>query len=115
MDLMEFGKTVLAICGGISIVGGAAGVIYGWIKPALKLKSRVKTLEQVVDPELKEKVAKLEENVQKDYKSIQEIKDMQSLLCQGMIAMIDNRITGNNIEGLKKTKEDMIKHLSQGI
>ena len=40
---------------------------------------------------------------------------MQSLLCQGMIALIDNRITGNNIEGLKKTKEAMIKHLSEGI
>ena len=58
---------------------------------------------------------KLEINVENDYKSIQEIRDMQSLLCQGMIALIDNRITGNNIEGLKKTKEAMIKHLSEGI
>ena len=106
MDLMEFGKTFLAICGAITIIGGAAGVIYGWLKPAIKLKSRVKTLEEAVDPELGKKVAKLEENVQ---------KDMQSLLCQGMIAMIDNRITGNNIEGLKKTKDAMIKHLSEGI
>ena len=115
MDLMEFGKTFLAICGAITIIGGASRVIYGWVKPAIRLKSRVKTLEETVDPELGKKVAKLEENVQKDYKSIQEIKDMQSLLCQGMIAMIDNRITGKNIDGLKKTKEAMIKHLSEGI
>ena len=53
--------------------------------------------------------------MENDYKSIKEIRDMQSLLCQGMIALIDNRITGNNIEGLKKTKEAMIKHLSEGI
>ena len=26
-----------------------------------------------------------------------------------------DKLTGNNIEGLKKTKEAMIKHLSEGI
>ena len=58
---------------------------------------------------LKNRVDKLEINVENDYKSIKEIRDMQSLLCQGMIALIDNRITGNNIEGLKKNQRSYDK------
>lgn len=98
--MMQFIQTFLSICGGISIIGGAAAVIYKMFHPAFKLKDRVD---------------KLEENAQKDFKAITEMKDMQAILCQGMIAMIDNAITGNNIEGLKKTKETMIQQLSKGI
>lgn len=97
---METLNFIMVVCGWLITLGGAGTVIYKLFHPAFKLKNRVD---------------KLEINVEKDYKSIQEIRDMQSLLCQGMIALIDNRITGNNIEGLKKTKEAMIKHLSEGI
>lgn len=101
---METLNSIMVVCGWLITLGGAGAVIYKLLHPAFKLKK-------------KNRVDKLEINVEKDYKSIQEIRDMQSLLCQGMIALIDNRITGNNIEGLKKkkTKEAMIKHLSEGI
>lgn len=97
---METLNHIMVVCGWLITLGGAGTVIYKLLHPAFKLKNRVD---------------KLEINVENDYKSIKEIRDMQSLLCQGMIALIDNRITGNNIEGLKKTKEAMIKHLSEGI
>lgn len=95
---MQLINQILAVCGGISIIGGAVAVVFGWLKPALKLGDRVN---------------KLEENGKKDYKRYQKLEETQALLCQGMIALIDNQITGNNIEGLKKTKEAMIKHLSE--
>lgn len=95
---MQLLNQILAVCGGISVIGGAIAIIVGWLKPALKLSDRVN---------------KLEENGKKDYKRYQKLEETQALLCQGMIALIDNQITGNNIEGLKKTKEAMIKHLSE--
>lgn len=98
MDITSAINTLLAICGGISIIGGAAAVIWKWVKPSVNLRKRVE---------------KLEEKSQNDYEAINEIKDMQSLLVQAMIALIDNRLTGNNIDGLKKTKEDMIRYLSE--
>lgn len=71
--------------------------MYKAVRPAMRLGKRVDVLEEKAD---------------KDYSSITEIKETNSLLCQGMIALIDSHITGNNIDQLKKTKESMIKHLT---
>lgn len=46
MDLMETIQTILAICGGISVIGGAAAVIHKWIAPAFRMNSRVEALER---------------------------------------------------------------------
>lgn len=97
MGATEFINTFLAICGGVSIVGGAVAVIWKAINPAVKLGKRVDVLE------------KKSEN---DYAAIEDIKAAQSLLCQGMIAMIDAQLSGNNVENLKKTKDSMIKYLA---
>ena len=46
MSLSEFLQIFLSICGGVSIVGGAAAVIFKWITPAFRLSKRVETLEE---------------------------------------------------------------------
>ena len=46
MDIMEAMQLILAICGGVSIVGGAAAVIHKWINPAIRLNKRVEILEK---------------------------------------------------------------------
>lgn len=97
MGLAEFINTILAICGGVSIVGGAIAMIWKMVNPAVKLGKRVAVLEEKADS---------------DYASIEDIKSAQSLLCQGMIAMIDAQLSGNNVENLKKTKDSMIKYLA---
>lgn len=98
MNATDFINTFLAICGGISIVGGAGAVIWKMCNPAVKLGNRVKVLE---------------EKSQNDYEAIEDIKVAQSILCQGMIALIDSQLTGNNEENLKKTKDSMIKYLAE--
>lgn len=98
MNATEFINTFLAICGGISIVGGAFAVIWKVINPAVNLGKRVEVLE---------------EKSQNDYEAIEDIKEAQSILCQGMIALIDSQLTGNNEENLKKTKDSMIKYLAE--
>ena len=96
MNTNEFINAFLAICGGISIVGGAFAVVMKVLKPTFRLCKRVELLE----------------GKSKEYnKVIHEIKDALSILCQGMIALIDSRLTGDNEENLKKTKDEMIKYL----
>ena len=97
MDFMEFINSVLSICGGISIIGGSIAIIWKMVNPAVKLGKRVETLESKADS---------------DYTAIEDIKSAQSLLCQGMIAMIDSQLSGNNVENLKKTKDSLIKYLA---
>ena len=46
MSISEFVQIFLSICGGVSIVGGAAAVIFKWITPAFRLNKRVETLEE---------------------------------------------------------------------
>ncbi len=98
INMMDTVNTILAICGGISIIGGAVAVIWKWIKPAVNFRCRIERLEQKAD---------------NDFTSIQRIEEMQASMCQALIAIIDHDITGNHVEGLKKTKADLIKKLTE--
>lgn len=49
MSIQEFIQFFLSICGGVSIIGGAAAVIFKWITPAFRLNKRVETLEEHLD------------------------------------------------------------------
>lgn len=98
MDVMDTIQTILAICGGISVIGGAIAVIKKWIAPAIKLNSRVKILE---------------EHDKNDFAALNEIKERDALIMETLITMMNSQITGNNIEQLKKTRDKLISYLAQ--
>lgn len=98
MDITSAINTLLAICGGISIIGGAAAVIWKWVRPAVKMKDRVE---------------KLEQNVEKDYRNIEEIKKMQASMCQALVSIMDHQIYGDHVEDMEKTKKDLIKLITE--
>ena len=87
MDVMETIQTILAICGGISVIGGAAAVIHKWIAPAVKLNDRVETLER---------------HDKRDFEAMNEIKERDSLIMETLVTMLNSQISGNNVEQLKK-------------
>ena len=91
-------ETILAICGGISVVGGAAAIIHKWVSPAIKLSDRVATLEQ---------------HDKRDYEAMQEIKERDSLIMETLVTMLNNQISGRNEEQLKKTRDKLISYLAQ--
>ena len=98
MDVMETIQTILAICGGISVIGGAAAVIHKWIAPAVKLNDRVETLER---------------HDKRDFEAMNEIKERDGLIMEALINMLNSQISGNNIEQLKKTRDKLISYLSK--
>ena len=98
MDVMETIQAILAICGGISVVGGAAAVIKKWIAPAVKLNDRVKVLE---------------EHDKNDYKELQDIKERDGLIMEALINILNSQISGNNTDELKKTRDKLISYLSE--
>jgi hypothetical protein len=87
MSISEFVQIFLSICGGVSIVGGAAAVIFKWITPAFRLNKRVE---------------RLEEHDKRDYESLQRIAESDSLILEVLSTMLDSQISGNNVEELKK-------------
>lgn len=98
MDVMETIRAILAICGGISVIGGAAAVIHKWISPAIKLSARVETLEK---------------HDKRDFETIQEIRERDSLIMETLVTMLNSQISGNNVEQLKKTRDKLISYLAQ--
>lgn len=89
MGIMITIKTILAICGGISIVGGAIAVIHRWLNPAINLKNKVEELD-VANKELTEKLEQLTENTQ--------------ILCRCVLVLLagntddDSRIAKNELQ-----------------
>lgn len=99
MDVTEFIQFFLAICGGISIIGGAAAVIVKWIAPAFRLNRRVEVLE---------------DHDRRDFETLKRIADRDSLILEVLSTMLDSQISGNNnnIEELKKTKQKLTEYLT---
>lgn len=106
---MEYLDTTMKIIGCITAVGAAIGVLfklYKWIrKPSADNSTKLTEHDKAIK-DLQDKAAK-------DYEAIQEIKTMQAGMCQALIAMMDHQITGNHVDGLKKTKRDLIKMITE--
>jgi len=94
--MTEYFDIMLQVCGGIAITGAAFTVIKKWIAPAVKLSKRVSNIEH---------------KQEKDFNTIREVKELNGLLCRGMICLIEHEVTGNGIDKLKEVKTDMQDYL----
>lgn len=63
---------------------------------------------QTIEEDIKDIKSKLE----KDYTSIRTQRDDMNLIMRSMFNLIENKITGNNIEGLKKTREELVNAMT---
>lgn len=79
MDITEFIQFFLAICGGISLIGGAAAVIFRWIAPAFRLNKRVEVLE---------------DHDKRDFEALKRIEERDALILKVLSTMLDSQITG---------------------
>lgn len=108
-DRVEYINQFMVVCGYIITIGGAAGVLYAAYKNAKKPKDDIEERLTAIENEIKDIKTKL----QSDYDSINKNQDDMSLLMRSMFALIENKITGNNVEGLKKTRDDLISALTE--
>lgn len=93
---MEYIQTILSICGGISIIGGAGAVIVKVIKPAFRLTERVQ---------------KLEEHSDKDYKRLVALENMQKQQSKSLAALLNHQITGNGIDTMKQIRDELLESI----
>ena len=98
MSIQEFIQFFLSICGGVSIIGGAAAVIFKWIAPAFRLYKRVEILE---------------DHDKRDFETLKRIAERDSLILEVMSTMLDSQISSDNVEELKKTKQKLTNYLAQ--
>ena len=98
MSISEFVQMFLSICGGVSIVGGAAAVIFKWITPAFRLNKRVEVLE---------------EHDKRDFEELKRIADRDALILKTLSTMLDAQINGANVDMLKKTQKELTDYLTK--
>lgn len=89
-------EQILAVCGGISIIGGAGAVIYKIIYPALQFSQRVE---------------QLEEHSENDYQRLKGLDEMQKQQSKCLAAMLNHQITGNGIENMKKIRDELLESI----
>ena len=64
---------------------------------------------EAIESDIKDIKTKLDN----DYSKINQNRDDTQLLMRSMFNLIENKITGNNVEGLKKTRDELIQALTE--
>lgn len=93
---LDFLNTVLQICGMVSIVGGAGAIIFKLVRPAVRLNERV---------------GKLEEHTEKDYRRLVSLEEMQKQQSKSLAALLNHQITGNGVEAMKKIRDELMESI----
>lgn len=110
-DLGTFIKTLLAICGGISVLVGA---FTGVVKVSEILNKRKKEKETSTEQALKQHSADIKE-LKDDMKivkaEVNESKETNALLLEGVKSLINHAITGNGVDQLRENRTKIDDYL----
>lgn len=108
MDIQSTLTSILALCGAISVVGGAIAIVYkGYMqyrKPSDDNRHKIADH----DREIKE----LKTKVENDYRDIKEIKKLQSAMGMALVRIMDHQIYGNHTSDMEKTKNELLELLT---
>lgn len=106
---METFNQFIVVCSYIITIGGAAAVVGTVYNKAKKPKADLESRLTAIETEIKD----IKEKLQSDYNSINQSQEDMGLIMRSVFALIENKITGNNVEGLKKTRDELIQALTE--
>lgn len=89
---MDTIQVILSVCGAISIVGGAGGIVWKLVLPAIRITKRVDILE---------------EHGKEDYEKLKTFEQQQKAQTKCLIALLNHQITGNGIEEMKRIRDEL--------
>ena len=98
---------LLAVCGGVTVIAGAVAVIIKIIQTAKKPNDDQN--ERIA--KLEERVAKHDELFSKDNDRLEVIENGNRVTQRALLALLDHGLDGNNVEQMRKAKEDLQQHL----
>lgn len=101
---MMTGEIVL-ICANICTILGVVSYIIRVCKPIIKAANELEQLKTDVD--------KIKEKLRNDKTSIEELADESKLQCIFMVNMADHIISGNSIDKIKETRDNILSHLAE--
>ena len=87
---------ILAVAGGITVIGTAAGFLSKWISPYHKLEK---------------KVEKHDSKFQETDKELSDIKEATKVQNKVLLAIISHAITGNCVDKLREARDELQDYL----
>lgn len=106
-DISVFFGVLLAFCGGVSVIIGA---ITGVVKLKEMLTKKKEEKDQSIENTIAQHTTDIKE-LKEDMKivkaDVNESKDANALLLKGVKALMNNAITGNGVDILKSTRDEI--------
>lgn len=96
---MEFSITsdqILALCAFVTAIWGVYKIIKEVRKPSDDLKSKVETHDRLLES---------------DNRRLNEVEQSNKLILQSLLVIVNHEISGNGIEGMKKTRDELQEYL----
>lgn len=106
-DFNIFFTVLITICGTIITITGA---ITGISKVRELIDKSKRKKDEKIDETLNKhttEILQLKNNIQQMKVDIRENKEINVLICKGVKCLMDNSITGNGIDNLKKTRKEL--------
>lgn len=105
--LSQLFNIFLVMCGGLITVSGAIGVIVTIVRKATA-PSRVQ--DDRLD-KIEAEVSKIKEKLSKDDERLVSIEEGNRIIMQAILSLLTHGIDGNEINGMKKAKEELTEYL----
>lgn len=104
-DINQIITVILAVAGGITVIGGAWAYIKKWIAESKGAKN------SEIIQEHTEQLKSIDERLQQLEKANVSQDRYVTAMCSTMMALLDHSITGNSIDKLKKARDEMNEFL----
>ena len=95
-QITDFVIVLLAIAGGISVIGSAIKTIKDWFKPTMTVNDRLE---------------KVENQQKQDDQRIESLEDANKLILKALSVQLEHAISGNHIEKLQEVQNDINDYL----
>ena len=99
---------ILAVCGGISVIGGA--VVWGAKAFGFIRRPEMEQDSKIADHETR--IRELERKANRDFEQIQVMTEEMRILMMGTHALLRHAIDGNDTDSLKQAEKDIIQFLN---
>lgn len=93
-------ELIAGVAGGMVLLFTAGEKIYHLFKPAANWKKKVDGMQAEIN--------ELRSFTDRDYAALEHIDEILKGIGKGQITMINHMIDGNNVEAMKKTRDDLL-------
>lgn len=110
-DIQTTIMTLLSFAGGVTVIVGAISGVIKLIDYINKNKAnKQQSMEKVISDHTNE-IASIKNDVKGLQTDIKESKEMTILIFKGVKSLLDNAISGQNVEDLKKSRKELDTYL----